>query len=495
VQDDEFERSPLPSPVVRRSPSPRRDHRRSQPRRLWRFPAIPVALVIILALLFSVKGSAVVAESLPPIAVAAGPWQRIPLPAQNGKAVHTIAASRSDPNTLYACVGPILGSSYPAAIGPTWVFRTRDAGAHWQQLPLPLLKANWCSVTAEGGAPERLIVELSDYTVLATEPACAGTATYISDDGGDSWQTLPRAPIGPTNSIFVYCSFWQTAHSSFALIAYGHKLENGARQYMMLERSDDGGRTWQRIDAALPSDIFAIRFLLGGPEQPDDTMVVAALRFSGTAAGQSQDGYEIWRTDDAGDTWRRLSAIPYPVSAGAVNGPERQPQYMVLGDQPPAELFPIEILQLSPDDRRWSFVPPLPVPSSAPDRSGLLQVIGTTPDGRVFALGVDPRHGVPAQPSPFSSTNPSYQAFAQALSVQWVWIWDPRILRWEVAPAPLHVAPIYGYGCGNCWEAQAIRGSGFDTRGRQAGGTYVWVRDPRSTESLMYRLFVPDATA
>jgi hypothetical protein len=60
---------------------------------------------------------------------------------------------------------------------------------------------------------------------------------------------------------------------------------------------------------------------------------------------------------------------------------------------------------------------------------------------------------VPAQPSLFSSNNSSYQAFALALGVQWVWIWDPRMVRWEVVHSPLLAAPIRGYSCDYCWSA------------------------------------------
>jgi photosystem II stability/assembly factor-like uncharacterized protein len=94
-----------------------------------------------------------------------------------------IAVKPGDPRTVFLT----LGDSTPGRIGT--IVRTRDAGATWEDLKLPVQpnSAVW-TVSIADAAPETMFAA-SRYGYL-----------YRSDDGGDSWRKLWRE-FGEVSSI------------------------------------------------------------------------------------------------------------------------------------------------------------------------------------------------------------------------------------------------------------------------------------------------------
>ena len=94
-----------------------------------------------------------------------------------------IAVKPNDPRTVFVT----LGDTTPGRIGT--VMRSRDAGATWQSLGLPVQpnSAVW-TVSLPASAPETVLAA-SRYGYL-----------YRSDDGGDSWRKLWRE-FGEVSSI------------------------------------------------------------------------------------------------------------------------------------------------------------------------------------------------------------------------------------------------------------------------------------------------------
>jgi photosystem II stability/assembly factor-like uncharacterized protein len=99
-----------------------------------------------------------------------------------------IAVKPNDPRTVFLT----LGDTTPGRIGT--VMRSRDAGATWQSLGLPVQpnSAVW-TVSIPASAPETVLAA-SRYGYL-----------YRSDDGGDSWRKLWRE-FGEVSSI-TYLTF------------------------------------------------------------------------------------------------------------------------------------------------------------------------------------------------------------------------------------------------------------------------------------------------
>ena len=99
-----------------------------------------------------------------------------------------IAVKPNDPRTVFLT----LGDTTPGRIGT--VMRSRDAGATWQSLGLPVQpnSAVW-TVSVPASAPDTILAA-SRYGYL-----------YRSDDGGDSWRKLWRE-FGEVSSI-AYLTF------------------------------------------------------------------------------------------------------------------------------------------------------------------------------------------------------------------------------------------------------------------------------------------------
>jgi hypothetical protein len=291
-------------------------------------------------------------------------------------------------------------------------------------------------------------------------------------------------------------TFWPTAHHLYITMIFTRQdvvtrvpAPGGGTMEIpstvnTLERSDDEGRTWVRADGGLVGESSTFSVTQG---ENEDTLMA-------TADSPQFPDAPYWQSHDAGRSWRHLDL---PLRQGDLDldllSLDRGLRPPVYGYNPGPYSnwhdFDLRLAQLGADGHSWTLLPSLPVPGATPDRTGLLQVLGTLPDGRVFALGVSPDRGVPpTPPSAGLAPNPS-----DDLASSWVWVWDPVAVRWAVVMSPLEVAPHRGYGCGGCWEASLTRASGRDAHGRAVFGTYVWLRDWFGAESAAYRLFVPDA--
>ncbi|MEU6203057.1 glycosyl hydrolase [Micromonospora musae] len=129
---------------------------------------------------------------------------------------------------------------------------------------------------------------------------------YLSENAGKSWRRVLAPPnattgatevvIDPSNPRRVYAAMWD------------HLREPHQRTYggpgSSLWRSDNGGRTWQRMTTGLPTDADQGRW--GLALAPNDPQRLYA--YVGTALGPFRAFY---RSDDGGDSWTQT-----PVTAG-----------------------------------------------------------------------------------------------------------------------------------------------------------------------------------
>ncbi len=128
-----------------------------------------------------------------------------------------------------------------------------------------------------------------------------GDGVYKSTDAGKSWSAVglkdtrhvARIVIHPTNPDIVYVA------------APGHLW--GANAERGVFRTVDGGRTWKRV--LFVDDNTGATDLVMDPQNPDTLYAAAYQRqrkpwgFNGGGAGSG-----IYRTDDGGETWTKLTA-------------------------------------------------------------------------------------------------------------------------------------------------------------------------------------------
>jgi photosystem II stability/assembly factor-like uncharacterized protein len=173
-----------------------------------------------------------------------------------GGSAEAIAEDPENPDTLLAGArGGLL-------------YRSTDAGAHWNAIPFPRSFADQLHVIAVSpGQP-------SAWFLAVTPEAKGESGLYRSGSAGDSW-----TPLEFFRDKTVY---------SFAVWPKNPQMiAAGANDGVYL--SGDQGVTWKRISPASNTDLQSITSLAFDPQ--DDSVV-----YAGT-------GHLPWKTTDGGKTW------------------------------------------------------------------------------------------------------------------------------------------------------------------------------------------------
>lgn len=225
-------------------------------------------------------------------------------------AVSALAAAPSRPGTLYA--GTVdLG-----------VARSADAGAHWRLGVQEGLNA--ASTTLLKFHPLR-----PDTVYLAQ--GRDGTRSFRSTDGGRTWQGFARAisqnglndlAFDPDDPDRLYAAsnlaIWRSEDGgeSWTRISNQVPLRIAAlgRQTLLasrcgMNRSADGGRTWQQVIACNdPAGYFRTPLSLWVDPRDSRTVYV---HFS-VSGGTHYFNFEVFRSSDGGVTWTQPPALRFP---------------------------------------------------------------------------------------------------------------------------------------------------------------------------------------
>jgi hypothetical protein len=347
-----------------------------------------------------------------------------------------------DPTTVYACTNDPNSTTQHMVL-----WRTREAGQHWSRLALPASAGNSCSISISAVQPQRIV-----YMTYAAgdEPACESATLYLSTDGGSTWKHIVHNSSAPDTRMSVFCTITVTSHDLYFLSSYGGEMNTP--QQSILERSTNDGDSWEGIDSAFGSGSLFLSPQVGA----DDTTL--AISVWSHVSGLDHEGANLWMSHDAGSTWQWIGPVPggtflltshqhgnaWPSSAS--------PFYLLINEQLPEALYAERVAQ-SNDGRRWTALPPLPVPGTSATHLGISQVLDVTNDGRLLAFGADPKTGLAAQGQADQNAPPT-PAF-------WLWMWNPRLTRWQVFPNPL-AHPVH-IGCGLCWDTSLSVGAAHTT--------------------------------
>ena len=213
-------------------------------------------------------------------------WRHIG-PAAFGGRVDDIEAVANDPRTIFVA----------AAAGG--IFRSKNNGTTWE--PVFDKYGTALSIGDIAIAPsDPNVVWAGTGEPNNRQSSTWGDGVYRSTDGGTTWrhmglretQTIGRVVIDPRNPNIVFVA------------AVGHLF--GPNEERGLYRTKDGGATWQqvlRVDANTGATDVVI--------SPDGRTLVAATyqrRRRAFGFAGSGPGSGIWRSTDGGDTWQRISA-------------------------------------------------------------------------------------------------------------------------------------------------------------------------------------------
>jgi photosystem II stability/assembly factor-like uncharacterized protein len=203
---------------------------------------------------------------------------------------------------LVAALGHLFGPNSERG-----VFRTADSGRNWERVLFVDEGTGAVDLAADPAAPDVLFASTwqvrgypwLSYFIPNTGP---GSGIFKSTDGGKTWTRLtgPGLPAGPLGRIGLAVAPGSRGAKVYATIDAGGA---GSGLY----RSDDGGGTWQRVNAtgSLASAYFAA--LTVDPRNPDTVYIM------GQSIRRSSDGgktLDFFRGAPGGDDYHFLWIDP-----------------------------------------------------------------------------------------------------------------------------------------------------------------------------------------
>ncbi|MEP7384091.1 MAG: twin-arginine translocation signal domain-containing protein, partial [Gemmatimonadota bacterium] len=242
-------------------------------------------------------------------------WQPV-FDDQPVSSIGALAVAPSQPNTIYVGTGEsTLRDSTGYGNG---VYKSTNAGATWTHLGLDESQ-HIGKIAIDPKNPDNVFVAVIGKLYSASEQR----GVFRSTNGGKSWKKVlgPDANVGavdvaidPSDSRVVYAALWATRRPPWFTYAPTNGPGGG------LFKSTDGGTTWTRMTKGLPSEGIGRSGIAVCPSDPKRLYAVVDCLFAepgAAAAAPAQVGVPVasgqggvFRSDDAGATWRRLSGDP-----------------------------------------------------------------------------------------------------------------------------------------------------------------------------------------
>ncbi len=224
---------------------------------------------------------------------------------QQTQSIGAIAVAPSDSNIVYVASGE--GLHRPDLSVGDGIYKSTDAGQTW--IHLGLRKGEQIPALAvDPHNPNRLFAAVLGHPYGPNEER----GIFRSTDGGVTWtKVLYKGPgiggsdvaIDPAHPNVVYAGLWESRLGPW---------EDG-NQYSGthggLFKSTDGGDTWKQLSNGLPANLVQIQVAIAASETKRIYATVATTVESGYASGA---GLGVYRSDDAGESWRKATDDPRP---------------------------------------------------------------------------------------------------------------------------------------------------------------------------------------
>jgi photosystem II stability/assembly factor-like uncharacterized protein len=224
---------------------------------------------------------------------------------QPTQSIGAIAISPSDPNIVYVASGE--GLQRPDLSVGDGIYKSVDAGKTWthlglrdgQQIP---------ALAVDPKDPNRLFAAVLGHPYGPN----AERGIFRSVDGGKTWQKVlyvdentggSDVELDPADPEIVYASLWEARQGPWEDgNSYGG-TKGG------LFKSTDGGTTWHHLTKGLPENLVQINVAIAA-SQPG--RLYATLATTEESGYESDKGLGVFRSDDAGETWYRVTTDPRP---------------------------------------------------------------------------------------------------------------------------------------------------------------------------------------
>ncbi len=216
-----------------------------------------------------------------------------------------VAVSASDPNVVWVGTGETQPRPWGYSYSGTGVFRSSDAGASWVHKGLADTHHIGKVLIDPRDANTVFVAAIGHFWSQNEE-----RGVFRTRDGGETWEKVlyhgnqtgaVDVIMDPRDSNTLYAALWQTVSGEPTVAG-----ENSG-----VYRSLDGGDTWSRLENGLPSGPLGRMGLEISPSNPD--IVYAFIDNRAQLEKENEDenddeelvGGELYRSDDAGDTWYR----------------------------------------------------------------------------------------------------------------------------------------------------------------------------------------------
>jgi photosystem II stability/assembly factor-like uncharacterized protein len=231
-------------------------------------------------------------------------WKPI-FDSQPTQSIGAITVAPSNSNIVYVASGE--GLHRPDLSVGNGIYKSTDAGKTWshlglrdgQQIP---------ALAVDPHDPNRLFAAVLGRPYGPSEER----GIFRSTDGGQSWQKVlykdentggSDVHIDPSNPDVVYASMWEAREGPWE----DNNLFNGTGGGLF--KSTDGGKTWHQLTNGLPKNLVQINLDIAA-SQPSRIYATAATTDKG--AYGSGAGLGVFRSDDAGENWTRITTDPRP---------------------------------------------------------------------------------------------------------------------------------------------------------------------------------------
>ena len=209
--------------------------------------------------------------------------------------IGAVAVAPSDANVVYAGSGE--GLHRPDLSVGDGMYQSTDAGKTWRQIGLRDAQQIPAIIVDPRDANRVFVAALGHPYGPNPE-----RGVFRTTDGGGTWKRVLYKDehtgaidlaFDPHNPQIVYAALWQSREAPW---------ENGelSGPATGLFKSTDGGDTWTRLAGGLPAFAQGLGRIGIGVAPSDSNRVYLAVQ-----ANQASGG--IYRTDDAGATWRRVN--------------------------------------------------------------------------------------------------------------------------------------------------------------------------------------------
>jgi photosystem II stability/assembly factor-like uncharacterized protein len=241
---------------------------------------------------------------------------------EGSQSIGAIAVAPSNSDILYVASGE--GLHRPDLSVGDGIYRSEDAGKTWthlglrdgQQIP---------ALAVDPTNPNRLFAAVLGHPYGSN----AERGIFRSEDGGQTWTKVlfkndhtggSDVVIDPRNPQVVYASLWDGRLGPWE---DGNDYEGTSGG---LFKSTDGGSTWTQLTNGLPNNLVQINVAIAAS---DPNRIYATLSTASGGGYASGKGLGVYRSDDAGASWRKITDDPRPamkIGGGDLPVPVADPQ-------------------------------------------------------------------------------------------------------------------------------------------------------------------------